>query len=260
MHHPDYQKKVYNIAENGKGGAIVAKNNYIFKRVEKKYLLTDGLRDELTSRILPMLIPDAYGRSTISSLYLDTPDYRIIRASIEAKNEGHAYKEKLRLRTYGTPGDDTKVFLEIKKKYKGVVYKRRISLTHAAAMEYITGGDKPPDSQIMREIDYAMRFYGDVRPSAVVSYERDAFFVRDLPALRITFDRSVRYRSELLDLKEGSGGKMILPDGLSLMEIKTDGAMPLWLSHALDELKIYPASYSKYGNAYTDIINTKEEN
>lgn len=236
----------------------MAKDNFIFKRVEKKYLLTDELRNELLSRISPMLIPDSYGRSTISSLYLDTPDFRIIRASIEAKQEKHAYKEKLRLRTYGTPKDVTKVFLEIKKKYKGVVYKRRISLTHAAAMEYILGEEKPPDSQIMREIDYAMHFYGDVKPASVVSYERDAFFVRDLPALRITFDSGVRYRNTNLDLKVGSGGKILLPEGLSLMEIKTDGSMPLWLSNALDELKIYPASYSKYGNAYTDIIKNKE--
>ena len=101
----------------------MAKDNLIFKRVEKKYLLTDGLKNELLSRISPMLIPDHYGRSTISSLYLDTPDFRIVRASIEAKNSGHAYKEKLRIRTYGTPDDETKVFLEIKKKYKGVVYR-----------------------------------------------------------------------------------------------------------------------------------------
>lgn len=237
----------------------MAKDNFIFKRVEKKYLLTDELKDALLARIAPMLIPDSYGRSTISSLYLDTPDFRIIRASIEAKLGGHAYKEKLRLRTYGTPKDDTKVFLEIKKKYKGVVYKRRISLTHAAAMDYILGGIKPPDSQIMCEIDYAMHFYGKVRPAAVVSYERDAFFVRDLPALRITFDSGVRYRGTDLDLREGSGGKVLLPEGMNLMEIKTDGAMPLWLSHALDELGIYPASYSKYGNAYIDLMKIKEE-
>ena len=236
------------------GGSKVAKDNFIFKRIEKKYLLTDELKNELLAKISSMLIPDPYGRSTVSSLYLDTTDFRIVRASIEAKNSGHAYKEKLRIRTYGTPNDETKVFLEIKKKYKGVVYKRRISLSHADAMEYILGGAKPPDSQIMREIDYAMNFYQGIRPAAVVSYERDAFFVRDLPALRITFDSGVRYRADDLDLRHGNGGKILLPEEYSLMEIKTDGAMPLWLSYTLDELEIYPASYSKYGKAYTDII------
>ena len=235
----------------------MAKDSFIFKRVEKKYLLDSSKREALLEAISPMLIPDSYGRSTISSLYLDTPDYRIIRASIAAKKEGHAYKEKLRLRAYGTPDDGSRVFLEIKKKYKGVVYKRRISLTLAEAMDYINGGASPPDSQIMREIDYAMNFYSHPAPAAVVSYERDAFFVRDLPALRITFDSNVRYRSDDLDLSHGSQGKILIPDGVSIMEIKTDGAMPLWLSHVLDGLKIYPSSFSKYGNAYLDILKHK---
>jgi hypothetical protein len=228
--------------------------------VEKKYLLTDVERKALLEKISPMLVPDKYGHSTISSLYLDTPDFRIIRASIEAKEQGHAYKEKLRLRTYGTPTADSKTFLEIKKKYKGVVYKRRIALTLAEAMDYINGGKKPPDSQTMREIDYSMRFYLPPKPAAVVVYERDAFSIRDLPALRITADSGVRYRNTDLELTHGSYGKRLLEDGFSLMEIKTDGAMPLWLSRTLDELKIYPASYSKYGRAYMDIMNEKRKN
>ena len=235
----------------------MSKDSFIFKRVEKKYLLDNAQKEALLGKIMPMLIPDSYGRSTISSLYLDTPDFRIVRASIEAKLWGHPYKEKLRLRTYGVPEDGSKVFLEIKKKYNSVVYKRRISLTHAEAMDYILGGTKPPDSQIMREIDYAMNFYQGIRPAAVVSYERDAFFVRDLPALRITFDSGVRYRADELDLTRGNGGKVLLPEEYSLMEIKTDGAMPLWLSYTLDELDIFPTSYSKYGKAYADMI-TKE--
>ena len=238
----------------------MAKDNFIFKRVEKKYILTDEERKALLGKISPMLIPDKYGHSTISSLYLDTPDFRIIRASIEAKAWGHAYKEKLRLRAYGTPSADSKTFLEIKKKYKGVVYKRRIALTLAEAMEYINGGKRPPDSQIMREIDYAMQYYSHPKPAAIISYERDAFFVRDLPALRITFDSAVRYRNTDLDLTLGPSGKKILDDGFCLMEIKTDGAMPLWLSHALDDLKIFPTSFSKYGKSYLDIMNEKRKN
>ena len=87
----------------------------------------------------------------------------------------------------------------------------------------------------------------------MVSYERDAFFVRDLPALRITFDENVRYRADDLDLTLGDYGRILLPPEFTLMEIKTDGAMPLWLSHALDECWIFPTSYSKYGTAYADM-------
>lgn len=219
---------------------------YIFRRVEKKYRVTSAKKEALLKEIREQLIPDAHGKSTISSLYIDTPDFLLIRNSIAAT----AYKEKLRLRSYGVPDGDTKVFLEIKKKFKGVVYKRRISLTLNQAYEYMEKGVKPEDSQIMREIDYAMDFYRKPLPKMLVSYEREAYFVKDLPSLRITFDSAVRYREENLRLEMGNDGTRILPDGEFLLEIKTDGAMPMWLARALDRCEIYPSSYSKYGTAY----------
>ena len=49
---------------------------------------------------------------SISNIYYDTDDNRLIRSSIEKP----VYKEKLRMRSYGTPNAHDKVFLEIKKK------------------------------------------------------------------------------------------------------------------------------------------------
>ena len=121
----------------------------IFRRIEKKYLLTPTQYNALRRRIDGYLEPDEYGRSTVMSLYLDTPDHRLIRSSIEAVD----YKEKLRLRSYGTPRPDSRVFLELKKKFDGVVYKRRVSLTLRQADAYIRSGIKPFDSQIFRELD-----------------------------------------------------------------------------------------------------------
>lgn len=233
---------------SGKEDARLAKDTYIFRRIEKKYMITPAQRESLMEQISHLLIPDAYGKSTICSVYLDTPDFRLIRASIDAK----VYKEKLRLRSYGTPNDDSRVFLEIKKKFKGVVYKRRISLTLAQATAYFERGERPFDSQIMREIDYAMRFYGQPAPAALIAYEREAYFVRDLPALRITFDTGVRYRLTELSAKFGSDGTPIIPADCILMEIKTDGAMPCWLATALDRARIFPSSFSKYGTAYRE--------
>ena len=219
---------------------------YIFKRVEKKYRISSAKKDALLAEIGGYLIPDSHGKSTISSIYLDTPDFLIIRNSIEART----YKEKLRLRCYGVPELDDKVFLEIKKKFKGVVYKRRISLTLARAYEYLEKGIRPEESQIMSEIDYAMQFYRHPTAKMLVSYEREAYFAADMPTLRLTFDSSPRYRENDLRLENGSNGQKILPDGEYILEIKTDGAMPVWLSHALDKLAIYPSSFSKYGTSY----------
>lgn len=219
---------------------------FIFRRVEKKYRLTPPQKEALLRNIGTHLVPDEHGRNTICSLYLDTPDFLLIRNSIEARG----YKEKLRLRSYGTPAADDQVFLEIKKKYKGVVYKRRVSMTLREAMDYIASGQTSDDSQIMREIDYAMRFYRQPKAAMFIAYEREAYFAPELPHLRITFDTNVRCRETELDLSAGHEGRRIVPEDAILMEVKTDGSMPLWLSHALDELQLFPTSFSKYGTAY----------
>lgn len=221
-----------------------------FARVEKKYRLTPQQKDLLLETIGHRLTPDAHGRNTICSLYLDTPSFMLIRKSIEAKSYKTAYKEKLRLRSYGTPSQDTHVFLEIKKKFKGVVYKRRETLTLQEAMAYISGGPRPTDSQIMREIDYAMHFYQQPQPAMFIAYEREAYFDQELPSLRITFDTNVRYREGDLLLEHGHQGTLLLPEDAIMMEIKTDGSMPFWLARALSDCGILPTSFSKYGTAY----------
>ena len=230
------------------------KNVMIFRRIEKKYRVSDAQKKLLLDEIGPRLVPDIHGQSTISSLYLDTPDHLLIRNSIDAK----AYKEKLRLRSYGTPNADSEVFLELKKKYDGVVYKRRVVMTLAEAEQYIDSGETTQSSQIMREIDYAMGFYRYPKPAMLIAYEREAFSVQDMPNLRLTFDTSVRYRDTRLFLESGTAGKTILPEDISILEIKTDGAMPLWLSHALDDCEIRPSSFSKYGTAYLDTLKAPE--
>lgn len=231
----------------------MAKDLYIFKRVEKKYRINTAQMQTLLARVGQYLIPDEHGKSTICSLYLDTPTYLLIRNSIEART----YKEKLRLRSYGVPTGDSRVFLEIKKKYKGVVYKRRVSMTLDQAKTYMASGVSPIQSQIMSEIDYAMQFYGNPQPSILVAYEREAFYVKDLPNVRLTFDGNIRYRNTDLFLENGNHGTAILPQGELVLEIKTDGAMPLWLSAALNECNILPSSFSKCGNAYR-MIHTQQ--
>lgn len=228
----------------------MAKDTFIFKRVEKKYRISVEQKDKLLEAFGDKLVPDEYGKSTVCSLYLDTPSYLLIRNSIEAKT----YKEKLRLRSYGVPNGDTRVFLEIKKKFDGVVYKRRVSMSLDAAKAYIDGGESPIKSQIMSEIDYAMNFYGHPKPSILIAYEREAFYVKEDPNVRITFDGNIRYRNEELFLEKGNHGIHILPEGELILEIKTAGAMPMWMSAALCELGIFPSSFSKCGTAYRIIF------
>ena len=218
----------------------------VFERTEKKYIITLTQRKALLGMIEEYIKPDEYGESTVCSLYFDTEDYRLIRRSMEKP----AYKEKLRLRSYSIPKAGSKVFLELKKKYNGVVYKRRQTLEYTKAMDYIKNGVKPNDSQIMREIDWSMKYYKSIAPRMLIAYDRTAFYSKTDRELRITFDRNVRFRTDNLDLSKGHYSERILDAGLCIMEIKALQAMPLWLTDALSALKVFPGSFSKYGTAY----------
>lgn len=228
----------------------MTKTGMIFERTEKKYLLSPEDKDRLLTLAGDRLEEDAYPHGTVSSLYLDTVDRRVIRASIDAR----VYKEKLRLRAYGTPSLSDSVFLELKKKYKDIVYKRREKLTLAEAYRYLENGILPRESQIFSEIGWMIRQNPGIASRAFISYERDAYVGREDHGLRITFDQNALYRGEDLRLEHGPYGLPVFPDGMGIMEIKTLGAIPLWLSGALDSLGIYPASFSKYGTAYEKYV------
>ena len=220
----------------------------IFARVERKYLLTPRQYEGLMRVLDEYMRRDVYGESTILSLYLDTPDSLLIRRSIEKP----AYKEKLRLRSYGVPVDGDEVFLEIKKKVQGVVYKRRVCMTLADAMDCLSRGDVPDgNGQIGREAAYMLRRYG-LRPAALLACDRTAYAeLEPSPdCLRVTFDRGIRGRATELDLRLGDAGAPLLAPGMRLMEIKTARAIPLWLCAALDRNGIRPTSFSKYGRIY----------
>ncbi len=227
----------------------------VFKRVEYKYLIDKNQYNDLLDEIRLHLKSDKYEMTTIQSLYFDTDNYLLVRRSIEKPN----YKEKIRLRSYGLADDDKKVFLELKKKANGVVYKRRISIKESDTFSFILSGKLPDDSQITKEIDYFIKMYSSLKPSMLVLYDRTAF-VDPNSNLRITFDRNVRYRTERLNLHSDLDGELILNDDKILMEVKTDFAIPLWFAKKLSQNRIYKQSFSKYGEAYCkELIKKKNK-
>ena len=223
----------------------------IFKRHELKYVITAEQREVIEQALSEYMTPDEYGESTICNLYYDTDNFRLIRRSIEKP----MYKEKLRLRSYGKSEDVKSVYLELKKKFNGVVYKRRISLSCKEATEFMEGkSDLKEDTQIGREIKYFIKYYETLKPRVYLCYDRTAYFSLADRDLRITFDRNIRWRTDELDLRKDHYGTSILKDGQSLMEIKSSTAMPLWLVDVLNQTGTKRTSFSKYGNAYTSIL------
>ena len=222
----------------------------VFKRYEIKYMLEEEQKQRLLEAMEPYMAPDKYGRTTIRNLYFDTDDYRLIRRSLERP----VYKEKLRLRSYAQVQPGQPVFVELKKKYNGVVYKRRLAMREDLAAQWLGGGLCPDESQIAREIDYVLQYYSALRPRVFLSYEREAYFDRQDGVFRITFDKNILCRQDRLSLGEEPGGLPILDAGKTLMEIKTTGGIPLWLTQALTRERIFKTAFSKYGKAYQTMI------
>ena len=233
----------------------------VFKRYELKYLLSERQLDAVLEAMKGHTEPDRFPHSLIRNIYYDTGNYRLARTSIE----GPHYKEKLRVRSYSAAEASSPVFVELKKKYDSVVYKRRIAVPNAEAQRWLSGAGagtradqgqleklSGSDRQIAGEIDYFVDHYRGLKPAAAISYERDSYAGTDCD-IRITFDRNILARTEDIDLS-GIGGAALIPEGTVLMELKCPGCMPLWMSEVLSQERIYKSSFSKYGTAYRTMI------
>lgn len=226
----------------------------VFKRYELKYILSTEQKNMVLSTLAPYMKLDKYGKSTIRNLYFDTDSYLLIRRSVEKP----VYKEKLRLRCYEKAEDDSTVFVELKKKYKHVVYKRRVPMKEHDAVRWLSGEKTVENkTQITDEIDYFLEFYGRLHPTVFLSYEREAYFSNDESDFRVTFDENILCRQDNLTLISEPYGIPLLPKGKVLMEIKCSGGIPLWMTRVLSREKIYKTSFSKYGTAYKTLIFPK---
>ncbi|GAU79077.1 polyphosphate polymerase domain-containing protein [Fusibacter sp. 3D3] len=226
----------------------------VFNRYENKYMIDEVTYKMLLEHFSEYLDKDVYNQKghpyKISNIYYDTVDHQLIKNSL-AKPK---YKEKLRLRAYGVPNPDTKIYVEIKKKVNGIVNKRRTSVKANEAYDFMIKENqrKAQDDmnpQVIKEIDYMIKRY-DLFPSMYISYDRIAYFSKTTQDLRISFDSNICYRIDNLNFEAGIHGKPLVNSGYYLMEIKAAHNMPLWLSQILTHYNIYPTSFSKYGNAY----------
>ncbi|MCR4870572.1 MAG: polyphosphate polymerase domain-containing protein [Atopobiaceae bacterium] len=220
-------------------------NQFVFKRYEVKYLVTDEQRARIERAMAPFMVADEHGESTICNVYYDTPSHLLVRRSCEKP----VYKEKVRVRSYGRLSEGDEMFVELKKKYDGVVYKRRIC-ADAAHAESLLSGTCMPVGQIEREIAFTAARYEGLEPACYIAYDRCAYFAEGDRDFRVTFDRNIRWRTERLSLSEDTDGEQLLEPGFSLMEVKCAGAMPLWLVRELSAMRLFKTSFSKYGTAW----------
>lgn len=218
-----------------------------FKRKELKFVLDKEKYEQLLARLEPLMTKEEYGDETICNIYFDNESDELIRNSLLKP----LYKEKLRLRCYGVPDDQSIAYAEIKKKYKGIVYKRREHMPYAEAYEWLVHGAKPQHpSQVTDEIDFMIKRYG-LKPKMVICYDRCSYYAKADSEFRLTFDSNIRSRTTALDLRAGCFGQSLLNQPYRIMELKTAGAVPMWMTVLMSELGIYIGSFSKYGNIYS---------
>lgn len=235
----------------------------IFNRFEHKYKIDTKTLTKVLEVMDKHMEPDSHCENhslyTIANIYYDTEDNALIRESL-SKPE---YKEKVRLRSYGIPDMDSEVFLEIKKKYRGIVNKRRTTLQLKESYDFLETGVKPElkeymNGQVLNELEYLLAIH-ELKPKVYIAYDRLAYFEKGNDDLRISFDTNIRTRRHDLSLEAGDHGKRLLNEDVWLMEIKTSLAKPLWLCRMLSELEIKDSSFSKYGTEYMRMI-AKQKN
>lgn len=236
------------------------------KRREKKYLLNKEQYQSLINEISNKIVEDKYGLQTIRNIYFDNDYYQVIRTSLEKPK----FKEKLRLRCYGLPDDQSDVFLEIKKKYKKVVYKRRLNLklidfehlmTNLQKNDFVFNANTPcvgeltkSQLRILDEVVYKIKKYR-LYPKIFIAYDRIAYNVPSWNNFRITFDNNIRSKRDNLSLRIDSDCKFLIGSDNYIMEAKVMNSFPLWFVKALSKLKIYPISFSKYGKIFQNEFN-----
>jgi len=214
----------------------------------------------LHERLANKMTIDRGGEYLVKNFYYDTRNWEIIRESIEKP----LYKEKLRLRFYNQYHPQSMGYLELKKKFDGVVYKRRIAFSleeikNRCIREIVSG----TDSQISREINFFLH-NRDVLEKVYIAYKRTAYNgINNEESLRVSFDRDILFRlntgDDLAVCEQEEDCLYILDDDHLVMEIKTANAIPLWLTNTLSENKIFPVSFSKYGVCYVKHILGRKE-
>jgi len=226
----------------------------VFKRKETKYVLTKALYEKLVRLMEGKLTVDKYGLQTVNNIYFDNDSFELIRRSIEKPT----YKEKMRMRVYGTPTPDSPAFFELKKKYKGIVYKRRIRTPLQEVENYYISGIPVEDSQIFREIDYVYKIK-ELKPKLYLAYDREAYYGNDDKNFRMTFDFGIRYRWFDVDIKKQDECEYLTDEDTVLLEVKCQLAYPRWFINFLNENAIPKASFSKYGRIYLKKLKEEKE-
>jgi hypothetical protein len=221
-----------------------------FTREEIKYQITSKIADILMCEFNKRLTPDMFPKYKVHTIYYDNDNDGIITHSIQ---KPVIFKEKLRLRFY----ENNNVlnpfgYFELKRKYDGTVYKKRIKLSPSQAEELLQGKsalEVLDETQISIEI-LAFLKRTNAKPKIYIGFERHAYEEKPEMDLRVTLDTDIASRRKGLGLRSSTLDVPLFLGKTFVLEIKSSLAYPMWLAELLSKHKIYPIPFSKWGAIY----------
>ena len=215
-------------------------------RHELKFVVSDLMLQQLKSRLLPIMKPDAHqsdGCYTITSLYYDD----IYNRCMEENINGTDRRCKYRVRIYNH--SDETIKLEKKIKYRGMTRKESVSLTPEECSLFMQGSIPFPNGNMeeLRQKLYSEMLISGMSPKVIVEYDRTAL-TYPVGNVRITFDeniRSSRDASSLFD-KNAFRNSAIMPAGYHIFEVKYDELLPEYISDVISIGMLKKTTNSKY--------------
>jgi len=222
-------------------------------RYEIKYLISDELAAQIREHIAPYTEVDPYAAErpeqqyTVRSIYFDTSRFDFYYDKID----GLKIRKKLRLRVYNEFGEDVSAFLEIKRRYGNVVVKERARLPLQDVKSLLVSRSAPElvgdnGKRVLGKFLYNVA-KRDLRPTALITYEREAFVGLMDDRVRVTLDENVRsYMFPGLSQLFDDDDLRSFTDGRIILEMKFDGYMPKWFRGVIAALGLRAQSVSKY--------------
>ncbi|MCC5926471.1 MAG: polyphosphate polymerase domain-containing protein [Bacteroidetes bacterium] len=228
------------------------------QRFEFKYRVSEHKAQVMRPFIESFLNIDAYGvlQSDLSypvhSIYLDSPSLKTYTDTLN----GNRNRYKMRVRYYEN-GDDTPVYLEIKRRYDKVIAKKRAIVYREAVQRILDGAFASPDFLVDPSPDQieALEYFCNIRtrldaqPKTHIAYRREAYENDNNNAVRVTFDRQVvteAIPARPLEFRTITDNPVSVFGSEVILELKFTNRFPAWFKDVVQSYGLRQESAAKY--------------
>jgi hypothetical protein len=223
----------------------------VVPRIEYKYFVAAWSETPLLNDLRIFCTDDPYcaGRPDgyrVASIYCENP---ALQCYFE-KVAGLENRFKLRFRFYPDNGQTDPLRLEIKYKLGERIRKGCVDIPRAGLAGLLSGDFSALDWHGNATLNHCYRLIkvDGFRPALRIDYRRRAYYARSDSQVRITLDNDVRAARFEGDLQQTATWN-VAPPGLAILETKSPGYLPFWLTRILQKYNLARSAISKYAAA-----------